>query len=113
MLNLLKNIHVFKAQNLKKTLLEHTVRVRNFSTSKSGQNKGLISTIKNVWNSHPLISNCITYGILYSGSEFIQQTILRNVADDGKVQDYDIATIFRSPNFTNDLHRPLRSLVSP
>ena len=99
MLNLLRNIrqlHVFKAQNLKKTLLESAVRIRNASTQKSGQSKGLMSSIKNVWNAHPLVSNCITYGILYSGSEFIQQTILRNVADEGDVNDYDFATIFRS-----------------
>ena len=99
MLNLLRNIkqvHVFKAQNLKKTLLESAVRIRNASTQKSGHNKGLISTIKNAWNAHPLVSNCITYGILYSGSEYIKQTILRGRADEGDVKDYDFATIFRS-----------------
>ena len=33
--------------------------------------------VKTLLARHPLVSNCVTYGLLYSGSEFLQQTIIR------------------------------------
>jgi len=40
---------------------------------------GLASKFKAVWRSQPLLSNCITYGLLYGGAEFSQQTLIRKV----------------------------------
>ena len=34
--------------------------------------------VKTLLSKHPLVANCITYGLLYSGSEFLQQTIIRH-----------------------------------
>ena len=33
--------------------------------------------VKTLLSKHPLLANCVTYGLLYSGSEFLQQTIIR------------------------------------
>lgn len=42
----------------------------------------------------PLLANCITYGALYMGAEFSQQTLLRKVLPEKK-QDYDMALVGR------------------
>ena len=42
----------------------------------------------------PLLANCITYGALYMGAEFSQQTLLRRVLPEKK-QDYDLALVGR------------------
>ena len=42
----------------------------------------------------PLLANCITYGALYMGAEFSQQTLLRKVLPEKK-QDYDLALVGR------------------
>ena len=42
----------------------------------------------------PLLTNCITYGALYMGAEFSQQTLLRKVLPEKK-QDYDLAMVGR------------------
>ena len=44
---------------------------------------------------HPLLTNCVTYGLLYSGSEFLQQTIIRHIAEPGHANDYDLGSIAR------------------
>ena len=44
---------------------------------------------------HPLLTNCVTYGLLYSGSEFLQQTIIRHIAEPGHAKDYDLGSIAR------------------
>ena len=36
-----------------------------------------VSNIKTLFAKHPLAANCVTYGTLYTGSEFLQQTIIR------------------------------------
>merc|ERR1711953_1083073 len=50
--------------------------------------------VKTVLAKHPLITNCVTYGLLYSGSEFLQQTIIRNIST-GDSPDYDFGNIAR------------------
>ena len=98
---LLKNIrsHVLlKHLNFKPSLPDSVASIRSVSSDKT-ISKGLFSSVRKLWSKHPLVSNCITYGILYSGSEFIQQTILRNVAEDGEeIKEYDFGTVFRLIN---------------
>ena len=37
--------------------------------------KYLTEPIKKVFNKHPLLANCVTYGIFTSSAEFLQQSI--------------------------------------
>ncbi|XP_023334090.1 mpv17-like protein [Eurytemora carolleeae] len=55
---------------------------------------GLVGRVKHIFGSRPLLANCVVYGTLYSGSEFIQQTLLRKVFPEQK-SDYDFANIAR------------------
>ena len=38
---------------------------------------------------HPLLSNVTSYGALYVGAEFSQQTVIRALDGDGKNKPYD------------------------
>ena len=89
-LNKFKN-HVLKAATVQKAIL--LVTHRSLS-SKISNSKNLLSQTKSFLSSRPLLSNCITYGLLYSGSEFLQQTILKNV-DSEENGEYDFGSIFR------------------
>ena len=50
--------------------------------------------IRAFFKKRPLISNCISYGVLYMGAELSQQTLLRKVLPE-KQQDFDLATVGR------------------
>ena len=39
----------------------------------------LFSTVKNLWKTKPLFSNCVTYGALYGAAELSQQCLIRKV----------------------------------
>jgi len=54
----------------------------------------MFSSIKLYLKGRPLLANCITYGGLYMGAEFSQQTLLRKVLPEKK-QDYDLAMVGR------------------
>merc|ERR1719422_340364 len=51
------------------------------------------SAAKSLLSKYPLVTNCLTYGLLYSGSEFLQQTILRTIG--GRTEDYDFGSVAR------------------
>ena len=49
----------------------------------------LRKTIKSIFDKHPLIANCLTYGTFTTSAEFLQQTISvnekpQNDSEDGK-----------------------------
>merc|ERR1711915_39948 len=53
-----------------------------------------VSKIKTLFSKHPLAANCVTYGTLYTGSEFLQQTIIR-ASDVDSQKGYDWGSIGR------------------
>ena len=89
-LNKFKN-HVLKAATVQKAI---SVVTKRSLSNKISNSKNLLSQTKSFLSSRPLLSNCITYGLLYSGSEFLQQTILKNV-ESGENGEYDFGSIFR------------------
>ena len=54
----------------------------------------LVSSARTLLARRPLVTNCATYGLLYSGSEWLQQTILR-YTEPGAGHQYDLGTIAR------------------
>ena len=54
----------------------------------------MAASIRAFFKGRPLVANCITYGSLYMGAEFSQQTLLRKVLPEKK-QDYDMALVGR------------------
>ena len=38
---------------------------------------GARAAVQAIFSRHPLLANCLTYGALYTGSELLQQSILR------------------------------------
>ena len=51
---------------------------RTILRAKSSLGGGVGGGVKPWLSKHPLVTNCLTYGLLYSGSEFLQQTIIRH-----------------------------------
>ena len=39
----------------------------------------IISSVKSLWKTKPLLANCVTYGSLYGAAELSQQCLLRKV----------------------------------
>ena len=37
----------------------------------------LLSTVKRLWTTKPLLVNCVTYGTLYGAAELSQQCLIR------------------------------------
>ena len=37
----------------------------------------LLSSVKQLWKTKPLLVNCVTYGALYGGAELTQQCLIR------------------------------------
>jgi len=54
----------------------------------------MAASIRAYFKGRPLLANCVTYGSLYMGAEFSQQTLLRKVLPEKK-QDYDLAMVGR------------------
>lgn len=40
----------------------------------------MAASIRALSKKYPLVANCVTYGTLYAGAEFSQQTYLRKIA---------------------------------
>merc|ERR1711862_1080037 len=55
---------------------------------------GVMGKFKAALKGKPLVTNCISYGLLYAGAEFSQQTFLRKVSSEPK-QDYDMKLVGR------------------
>merc|ERR1711892_1035773 len=51
------------------------------------------ATVQAIFCRHPLAANCLTYGALYTGSELLQQSILR--VGEGGGAGYDWASLGR------------------
>ena len=56
---------------------------------------GPLASIKSFLSKRPLVSNCVTYGLLYTGSEWLQQTIMIMGAEEGEVRGYDTGSLLR------------------
>ena len=56
---------------------------------------GLLAPLKGFLSAQPLASNCIIHGLLYTGSEFLQQTIMLIEAEEAEDGGYDTAPILR------------------
>jgi len=53
-----------------------------------------MQSIRRLFASRPLLSNCIVYGSLYAGAEFSQQTIIRKILTE-KEEPYDLNVVGR------------------
>ena len=73
------NIVMISCLNLTKSHLKTGGEIvrRTILRAKSSAGAGGLG-VKSVLARHPLVTNCLTYGLLYSGSEFLQQTIIRH-----------------------------------
>ena len=72
--------------------------IRQVTTNNApGASPGPLASIKAFLSARPLASNCITYGLLYTGSEFLQQTIMLvgAEAEEGEVRGYDTGSLLR------------------
>ena len=49
-------------------------------------------TLAHQLSNRPLLTNCITYGLLYSGSELIQQTLMKKVNSDWRAAVFHVGT---------------------
>jgi len=54
----------------------------------------MAASIRAYLKGRPLVANCLTYGVLYMGAEFSQQTLVRKVLPEKK-QDYDLELVGR------------------
>merc|ERR1719397_1085817 len=72
------------------------LRVIRVSLSRLSSSSPSSSTtsLRSLLATRPLLTNCITYGLLYSGSELIQQTLMKKVLAD-EPAEYDFGGIFR------------------
>merc|ERR1712150_327890 len=59
-----------------------------------GKMAGVLGKFRAALKGRPLVTNCITYGLLYGGAEFSQQTFIRKYSSTPK-QDYDMAVVGR------------------
>ena len=49
----------------------------SFSVTQMTMLGGARAAVQAIFCRHPLLANCLTYGALYTGSELLQQSILR------------------------------------
>jgi len=54
----------------------------------------LFSSVKNLWKTKPLLSNCVTYGGLYGAAELSQQCLIRKVFAE-KPEELDLPLVGR------------------
>ena len=94
LLNKLKKVKFFKLV-IQSSLLPS---VRKVNTYNAGALRlGLLAPIKTFLSAQPLASNCIIHGLLYTGSEFLQQTIMLigTEGEEGEDRGYDTGPILR------------------
>ena len=93
LLNKLK--HVTRTELIKRSLVP---AVRLVTTNNGpGAPGGTLASIKSFLSKRPLVSNCVTYGLLYTGSEWLQQTIMimGAEAEEVEVRGYDTGSLLR------------------
>ena len=93
LLNKLK--HVTRTELIKRSLVP---AVRLVTTNNGPRAPGgTLAAIKSFLSKRPLASNCVTYGLLYTGSEWLQQTIMimGAEAEEGEVRGYDTGSLLR------------------
>ena len=74
-----RNIVMISFLNLTKSQLKTGGAIVRRSLLRAKSTVGAGGTgVKTLLSKHPLVANCVTYGLLYSGSEFLQQTIIRH-----------------------------------
>merc|ERR1712088_910699 len=69
------------------------LRVVRVSLSRLSSSSSTTS-LRSLLSTRPLLTNCITYGLLYSGSDLIQQTLMKKVLADTP-EEFDFGGIFR------------------
>ena len=93
LLNKLK--HVTRTELIKRSLVP---AVRLMTTNNGPRAPGgALASIKSFLSKRPLVSNCVTYGLLYTGSEWLQQTIMimGAEAEEVEVRGYDTGSLLR------------------
>ena len=92
-LNKLRNVKVLKLV-IRRSLVP---LVRQVTTYNASASPGPLATIKTFLSSRPLVSNCIIHGLLYTGSEWLQQTIMiiGGELEEGEDRGYDTGPIIR------------------
>ena len=65
-------------------------------TPQHGSYPGPLASIKTFLSSQPLAANCIIHGLLYTGSEFLQQTIMLMGGEEEEARGYDKGPLVRS-----------------
>ena len=91
LLNKLKNVKVLKLV-IKRSLVP---LVRQVTTYNASATPGSLAAIKTFLSSRPLVSNCIIHGLLYTGSEWLQQTIMIVGGEMEEGEGYDMGPILR------------------
>lgn len=62
---------------------------------------GPLASIKTFLSTQPLAANCIIHGLLYTGSEFLQQTIMIIGDEEGEeAREYDTGPLVRCHMYT-------------
>ena len=89
-----KLTHVKCLQSVIKRSLVPSVRLVTTNNA-PGSSPGPMAAVKAFLSARPLASNCITYGLLYTGSEFLQQTIMLVGAEEGEDKGYDTGSLLR------------------
>ena len=82
--------HVTRIGLIQRSLVPTVRRVTTNNAS-----GGPLASIKSFLSKRPLVSNCVTYGLLYTGSEWLQQTIMIMGAEEGEVRGYDTGSLLR------------------
>ncbi|XP_063215854.1 mpv17-like protein [Bacillus rossius redtenbacheri] len=55
----------------------------------------MAALLRKAFQKYPYVSNCLTYGTLYVGAEFLQQTLTRKILAEGDAQPYDKGSLVR------------------
>ena len=95
MIHFLNKLKEVKFVNLKiKKYLVSSVRL---VTTYHALSPGPLASIKTFLTTQPLASNCIIHGLLYTGSEFLQQTIMviGGEAEEEEGRGYDTGPLVR------------------
>ena len=91
LLNKLK--HVTRTELIKRSLVP---AVRLVTTNNGPRDPGgALASLKSFLSKRPLVSNCVTYGLLYTGSEWLQQTIMIVGGEMEEGEGYDMGPILR------------------
>ena len=90
-LHKLKNVYCLKLV-IKRSL---GPLVRQVTTYTASSSPGPLASARALLSSRPLVANCIIHGLLYTGSEFLQQSLMIILGEDEEDRGFDTGPILR------------------